>query len=173
MTSHCNLQPEQPLQAAGASQPGLPRSLPIPLAAVAALPTTGQLGSFNPGQMFLHSQRSLLNPYATGLAVSAPLGGCVQQPAVALARYTTGLASGMGRVQRSWACSTLAARSRVQREFTGFLASQPANFGLNWSTAGPSDIIAFSETVWVPLHAGTELPHGKGKVVAPSSLSGE
>jgi hypothetical protein len=26
--------------------------------------------------------------------------------------------------------------------------------------------------VWIPHHAGAELPNGKGKVVAPSSLSG-
>ena len=144
-----------------------------PLSAVAlARPGAVQLGSFNPGQMFQHAQRSLFNPWSTGIAAAPPLHGLVQQPAVALARYSTGLASGLGRASRSWAAGTLAQRERVQRSFSSFLSSQPALFGLNWHTVGPLDIIAFSETEWVPNHAGTDLPNGQGKVAAPSSVSG-
>ena len=122
--------------------------------------------------MFQTAQRSLAAPYAMGLRPALPLYGWVMTPAVGMAVYSTALAGGLGRVQRSWASTTVTARERVQHEFSRWLAGLPSIFGKTWSTVEPLDILTFMESVWVPNHGGTELPNGKGKVAAPSSISG-
>lgn len=129
--------------------------------------------SFNPAPLLQHASLSRLNPYATGLSPAVPLYGYVSSPAVALASYSQAAASGLGRVQRSWAPSTLAARERVQHEFTRWINSLPPVFDKSWMNAEPLDIITFCESVWLKHHGGTELPNSNVKAVAPSSLSGE
>lgn len=123
--------------------------------------------------MFHLAALSMLNPYCTGYSPAAPLYGGILQPAVAVAQYSKATAAGLARVKRSWASSTNAARERVQHEFSRWLGSLPPIFGKSWQTADPLDILTFMESVWLTRHAGTELPNGKGKVVAPSSVGGE
>lgn len=60
----------------------------------------------------------------------------------------------------------------MQHELSRWLAALPSIFCKSWWTLEPLDIICFLESVWIPNHAGAELPQGKGKVVAPSSLNG-
>lgn len=147
------------------------QSLPSAATTVSAAKPT-QLGSFNPCKMFHHASQSMLNPYATGFLTAAPFYGCVLPPAVAVANYSQHLAAGLGRTQRSWASTTLRSRASVQQELSRWLASLPPIFAKTWYTLEPLDIICFMEAVWIPHHAGVDLPNGKGKVVAPSSLSG-
>jgi len=146
---------------------------PLSAVALARPATTGQpQGAFNPTLLFQQAQYSLLNPYATGYSPATPLYGGMLQPAVAVAQYSRATAAGLARVKRSWSTTTVAARERVQHEFTRWLNSLPAIFCKSWQTVDPLDIISFMESVWLTRHAGTQLPDGKGKVVAPSSLSG-
>lgn len=156
------------------SQPA-PSSLPSAGAAIRAVHPAQigleQVGSINPCQLFSLAAQTMLHPWSTGFQSAAPLWGAPLQPAAATAMYSQSLASGLSRVQRSWSSKTLDSRGRVQRVMAGWLASLPPIFRKGWHNLEPLDIICFMESVWLPYHAGSELPNG-GKVVAPSSLSG-
>lgn len=85
----------------------------------------------------------------------------------ATALYQQGMLSAAARDSARWEAETIRKRMKVAQEFGSFLSVLPGQWGLTMETAGPIDVIVFSETVWAHHHKGSWLPDGS-RVASPS-----
>ncbi|BDA41869.1 hypothetical protein COCOBI_02-6640 [Coccomyxa sp. Obi] len=108
----------------------------------------------------------------SGIHCSAGQGAAPLQlsAAAAMSLYQHGMASAAARDACRWEHDTISKRQRAAAEFSVFLQTLPAAWGLNMMTARPLDIIMYSEAVWRHQHQGSWLPDGS-KVASPSGHS--
>ncbi len=84
--------------------------------------------------------------------------------------YQNALQTAHDRVLNVWESATTARRDKVMKELNVWLGTLPADWSKTLLNCSPTDLLAFLETHWLPLHGGTVLPDGT-TVASPSGVN--
>ena len=95
----------------------------------------------------------------------------VHQPlpaAAAYSIYSSGLDAATAKSLASVSPQIRSCREQLRSEVLSFLAAMP--YGHTLQTCTPFDLLVFLEEVYIPNHAGSQLPNGQ-TIVAPSTMA--